>query len=98
MLYYMYKIDSLGNKTIDRKGKGKMAKVNTLSQDAKAILEVLKTANAPMTLSEINEINGTDFKTGTLVSLIKKGLITKGDEKEVEYVARKLVGTYKIGQ
>jgi chromosome segregation and condensation protein ScpB len=72
-------------------------KVNTLSADAKAILAILKTANTPMTLAEINEVNGTDFKTGTLVSLIKKGLITKGDEKEVEYTAKKLVGTYKIG-
>lgn len=74
-----------------------MAKQNTLSQDAKAILAILKNATQPMTLAQINEVNGTDFKTGTLVSLIKKGLISKGDEVEVEYVARKLVGTYKIG-
>jgi chromosome segregation and condensation protein ScpB len=72
-------------------------KVNTLSADAKAILEILRKSQSPMTLAEINAINGTEFKTGTLVSLVKKGLITKGDDKEVEYVARKLVGTYKIG-
>jgi chromosome segregation and condensation protein ScpB len=72
-------------------------KVNTLSADAKAILQVLKNASQPMTLSEINAINGTDYKTGTLVSLIKKGLISKGDDKEVEYVAKKMVGSYKLG-
>jgi chromosome segregation and condensation protein ScpB len=72
-------------------------KVNTLSADAKAILEILKTVKGPMTLAQINEVNGTNFKTGTLVSLIKKGLISKGEDTEVEYVARKMVGTYHIG-
>jgi adenine C2-methylase RlmN of 23S rRNA A2503 and tRNA A37 len=72
-------------------------KVNTLSADAKAILEILKNATGPMTLAQINEVNGTEFKTGTIVSLIKKGLISKGEDAEVEYVARKMVGTYRIG-
>jgi hypothetical protein len=59
-------------------------------------MEVLRNATAPMTLAEINAVNGTSFKTGTLVSLIKKGNIAKGDEKEVEYIATKFVGTYSI--
>lgn len=73
-----------------------MAEKNTLSQDAKIVLQVLKDATTPLTLAEINAIGGTNVKTGTLVSLIKKGMIAKGDDKEVEYTAKKFVGTYKI--
>jgi chromosome segregation and condensation protein ScpB len=74
-----------------------MAKEVQLSADALAILDVLKNANGPLTLAQINEVNGTNFKTGTIVSLLKKGLISKGEDAEVEYVATKMVGTYRIG-
>lgn len=67
-----------------------------LSADALAILEILKGADRPLTLAEINAVNGTNFKTGTLVGLLRKELISKGEDAEVEYVATKMVGTYRI--
>jgi hypothetical protein len=74
----------------------KTEKVATLSADAKAVLKVLENSDVALTLAEINAMANAEVKTGTLVSLIKKGMISKGDEKEVSYTAKKFVGTYSF--
>lgn len=68
-----------------------------MSAEMLAVLKVLQeNRGVALTLAEINEKAGTNVKSGTVVGLMRGNLITKGDDKEVEYIAKKKVGTYKI--
>lgn len=57
-----------------------MANKINYSVNEKGILAVLKANEGKsMTLAQINAVNGTDYKTGSLTSLVNKGNIEKGE-------------------
>lgn len=63
-------------------------------------LEILGSAKTPLTLAEINEIAGFEFKTGTTNPLITKGLVSAEDTEFDCLIVRandtkKVVGTTK---
>lgn len=68
------------------------------SESEKGIMNVLRGSEKPLTLAEINAVNETDYKTGSLVSLKKLGHITS---EEVVIVcehcgAKKKVNSYSM--
>jgi len=51
------------------------------------------------TLAELSEIVGKELKSGNVNGLVKKGvLICTPQNREVEYVARKKVATYRLNK
>lgn len=73
-----------------------MAKETKLNAKQTEFLSDLRTLDSAMTLNEINSKFGTDFKSGTINSLIKRGVVAYGDDKEVIVSAKRKVHTYKI--
>lgn len=73
-----------------------MAKETKLNAKQTEFLSDLGTLDSAMTLNEINSKFGTDFKSGTINSLIKRGVVAYGDDKEVIVSAKRKVHTYKI--
>ncbi len=60
----------------------------------KLIVNTLKGADAPMTMAELSEAAGVEFKSGHLTSARTKGLIGLGEDREVFRPAIKKVYTY----
>lgn len=61
------------------------------------IIDTLKNATEPMTLSEISTAISADVKTGTTNSLVSAGLVRKVGTKKVAKVVYVEVATYEIG-
>lgn len=53
----------------------------TPNANQKKFLEVLSAE--PRTLAELGELAGCEFKTGTVNTLIKKGLVAHGEDKQI---------------
>lgn len=75
-----------------------MAKETKLNAKQTEFLSDLGTLDSAMTLNEINSKFGTDFKSGTINSLVKRGVVAYGDYKEVIVSTKRKVHTYKIVQ
>ena len=60
------------------------------------IVETLKGAEAPMTMAELSEAAGVEFKSGHLTAARTKGLIELGEDREVLKPAVKEVATYQL--
>lgn len=78
-----------------------MAKEKTFSYNEKetAIMNFLgANTDKAFTLAEISEGVGFPVASGTIVSLMRKGNVLKGEDREVEYTAIKTVGSYGFGR
>lgn len=62
------------------------------------VIEVLKDAEAPLTLAEISEQIGQEVKTGTTNAMLTAGLIKKVGTKKVAKTVYVEVATYAIGE
>lgn len=74
-----------------------MAKEKTVSYNEReiAIMNFLsENADNSFTLAEISDAVGFPVASGTIVSLMKKGNVAKGEDRAVEYTAVKTVGSY----
>lgn len=70
-----------------------MAKVNPLSPGAVQALEILKAADAPMTLAEMNEGLDTPIASAHLTALKRRGLVDS-EKVEIEVVTVREVNAY----
>lgn len=69
----------------------------TINETEQAILNALENANEPLTLAEISEIVGKKLVSGNINALLtSKGKVVKGEDKEITYLAKKKVATYKL--
>ncbi len=78
-----------------------MAKEKTVSYNERetAIMNFLsENADNSFTLAEISDAVGFPVASGTIVSLMKKGNVVKGADRDVEYTAIKTVGSYGFGR
>ena len=71
------------------------------TENDRAIVNVLKGAESPMTLAQINEAIGfrlgaKNIVAGNIVSAMRKGLITKAGEVDVEKEGTRKVYTYNF--
>lgn len=73
----------------------KETKINYTEND-RAIVNALKGAGRPMTLAEINEATGLKLVAGNIVSAMRKGLIAKTGEVDVEKAGTRKVYTYNF--
>ena len=55
----------------------------TMNEKRNAVIETLKNATAPMTLTEISNAAGIEIKSGTTNAMVKVGLITVAGEREI---------------
>lgn len=55
----------------------------TMNEKKTAVIETLKNATAPMTLTEISNAAGVEVKSGTTNAMVKVGLITVAGEREI---------------
>jgi len=62
------------------------------------VLEVLKNADAPLTLAEISEAAGIEVKTGSTNAMITAGLIKKVGTRKVAKTVYVEVAEYAIGE
>ena len=72
----------------------------TMNEKRTAVIETLKNATAPMTLTEISNAAGIEVKSGTTNAMVKVGLITVAGEREIVCPAcghKHTVKEYKIG-
>lgn len=69
--------------------------INYTAND-RAIVAALKGAEKPMTLAELNETAGVKFLAGHIVSAMKKGLIAKAGEVDIEKPGTRKVSTYNF--
>lgn len=53
----------------------------TPNENQKKFLEVL--SKEPHTLAELSELAGVEFKTGSVNTLVKKGLVAHGEDKQI---------------
>lgn len=53
----------------------------TPNANQKKFLEVV--SKEPHTLAELGKLAGCEFKTGTVNTLVKKGLVAHGEDKQV---------------
>lgn len=70
-------------------------KINYTEND-RTIVKALKGAEGPMTLAQINEATGLKLVAGNIVSAMKKGLIAKAGEVDVEKEGTRKVYTYNF--
>lgn len=78
-----------------------MAKEKTVSYNERetAIMNFLsENADNSFTLAEISDAVGFPVASGTIVSLMRKGNVLKGEDRNVEYTAVKTVGSYGFGR
>lgn len=68
------------------------------SENENAILANAKTLEGEFTIADFNETFKTEFKPGTFTSLVKKGNLTKGDEREITKLAKAKKQTYTIAE
>lgn len=66
------------------------------TENDKAIVNALKGAKGPMTLAQINEATGLKLVAGNIVSAMRKGLIAKAGEVDVEKEGTRKVYTYNF--
>lgn len=66
------------------------------TENDRAIVKALKGAEGPMTLAQINEATGLKLVAGNIVSAMKKGLITKAGEVDIEKEGTRKVYTYNF--
>ena len=66
------------------------------TENDRAIVNVLKGAEGPMTLAQINEATGLKLVAGNIVSAMKKGLIAKDGEVDVLKEGTRKVYTYNF--
>ena len=66
------------------------------TENDRAIVNALKGAESPMTLAQINEATGLKLVAGNIVSAMRKGLITKVGEVDVEKEGTRKVYTYNF--
>lgn len=55
----------------------------TMNEKRNAVIETLKNATAPMTLTEISNAVGIEVKSGTTNAMVKIGLIVVSGEREI---------------
>jgi len=67
----------------------------TMNETQTAFIKALKENGGKATLFELNHFKGYDFKSGSVNTLIKKGLV-KADE-EVEYACDVIYNGVKVG-
>lgn len=65
-----------------------------MNETRKAVIEVLRNANAPMTLAEIGAAIGVDLKTGTTNAMLTAGVIVKAGETKVAATGTSPRATY----
>lgn len=101
-----------GKKTVERPAKRKVGVYTLVTEDVatakngkpanytdgeKAIMGVLKGAEAPMTLAEIAVALGKEKLTsGAINGLVAKGNVSKGEDREIEVMAKAEVNTYEF--
>lgn len=73
-----------------------MAKTWQANDKQKKVMEILANADHPLTLNEISAIYGENIATGSINTLLTKGLMVHGEDAEVEVVVKKKVATYKL--
>ena len=75
-----------------------MAKENKINytENDRVIVNDNKDAESPMTLAQINEATGLKLVAGNIVSAMRKGLITKAGEVDVEKEGTRKVYTYNF--
>ena len=71
-------------------------KQTNYTENDRAIVNVLKGAEGPMTLAQINKATGLKLVAGNIVSAMRKGLITKAGEVDVEKEGTRKVFTYNF--
>ena len=72
----------------------------TMNEKRTAVIETLKNATAPMTLTEISNKAGVEIKSGTTNAMVKAGLIIVSGEREIVCPScghKHTVKEYKIG-
>lgn len=78
-----------------------MAKEKVVSYNEKetAIVNFLAAnSDRAFTLAELSDALGFPVASGTVVSLMKKGNVIKGEDREVQYMTTKTVGSYGFGR
>lgn len=78
-----------------------MAKEKVVSYNERetAIVNFLEAnSDRSFTLAELSDALGFAVASGTIVSLMKKGNVIKGDDREVQYMATKTVGSYSFNR
>lgn len=70
-------------------------KINYTEKDRLIVL-ILKNSEVDLTLAEISEIAGEPIAPGTITSAVKKGLVAKAGEKEVERLTKRSVSEYVL--
>ena len=55
----------------------------TMNEKRTAVIETLKNATAPMTLTEISNKAGVEIKSGTTNAMVKAGLIVVSGERVI---------------
>lgn len=66
------------------------------TENDRAIVNALKGAEGPMTLAQINKATGLKLVAGNIVSAMRKGLIAKTGEVDVEKEGNRKVFTYNF--
>ena len=66
------------------------------TENDRAIVNALKGAEGPMTLAQINKATGLKLVAGNIVSAMRKGLIVKTGEVDVEKEGNRKVFTYNF--
>ena len=51
-----------------------------------------------LTLAEISALVGEEIKSGSINTLVSKGLVTHGEDKEIVVTAKRKVKTYKLAK
>ena len=51
-----------------------------------------------LTLAEISALVGEEIKSGSINTLVSKGLVTHGEDKEIIVTAKRKVKTYKLAK
>lgn len=69
----------------------------TMNETRKAILDLLKGAQEPLTLAEISTLIDKKVSSGTTNPLVSAGLLKIAGEKEVQVVRTVKVNAYALG-
>ncbi|NCB45704.1 hypothetical protein EOM81_01690 [bacterium] len=70
-------------------------KVVSYNEKETAIVNFLgANSDRSFTLAELSDALGFPVASGTIVSLMKKGNVAKGADREIQYTATKTVGSY----
>lgn len=67
-----------------------------LTEDKVKLINILKDANAPLTLAAISEAFGSNVAPGTITNLVQRGFVAKGEDVEVETNVKGSSKTYQV--